>query len=68
MHKKSDCGSALDKFFRYYGAPDLMINDGSEEKSQPGTEFQKLMHKYDIKNKVPEPEHSNQNPAEGVIR
>ena len=30
IHKKSDCGSALEKFVRYYGAPDLMIHYGSK--------------------------------------
>ena len=67
-HKKSDRGSALDKFVWYYGAPDLMIHEGSKDQSQPGTEFQKSMRNYDIKNKVSEPECSNTNSAEGFIQ
>ena len=61
IHKESDCSSALDKFVQYYCAPDLIINDGLKEQSQPGTELQKLIRKYDIKNKVSEPERRNHN-------
>ena len=30
IQKQSYCGSDLDKFVKYYGAPDLMIHDGSK--------------------------------------
>ena len=67
IHKKSDCGSDLEKFVQYYGAPDFMIHDGSKVQYQPGTEFQKIMRKYDNKNKAYEPESNNHNTSKGVI-
>ena len=40
MGKKSDCHEALDKFVKYYGAPNSMIYDGAQEQVVLGTKFQ----------------------------
>ena len=45
-----------------------MIYDGSKEQNGKNTEFQRIIHKYDIPTKTSEKERSNQNPSEGVIR
>ena len=66
--KKSDCGLALDKFVREFGAPSLLIFDGSKEQTGRRTAFQAALRKYEIPQRVSEPQRHNQNPVEGVIR
>lgn len=66
--KKSNAGDALNSFVRDYGVPHTLRYDGSKEQVSPGTKFQKIIRKYDIRGKVGEPHRPNQNPAEGVIR
>lgn len=65
---KGDAYEGLDEFVRKYGAPDWLIYDGSAEQGGRKSKFQRLVRKYHINPKVTEPNRSNQNPAEGVIR
>lgn len=66
--RKADCYQALEGFVVRYGAPDLLIFDGSQEQGGRKTKFQALLRKYKITPKVTEPNRPNQNPAESVIR
>ena len=66
--KKSDCEDTLKKFVADYGAPDLMITDGSKEQTAPGSKFQATLRRYKIPTQVSGPYRPNQNPAETVIR
>ena len=68
IDKKSDCHEPLDKFIKQYGVPDCMIYDGSKEQNGKNTEFQRIIHKYDIPTKTSEKQRANQNPSECVIR
>ena len=68
INKKLDCGYALENFVRDYGALDLMIQEISKVQFQPGTDLHKVICRYDIKNRVSEPERSNQNTTKGVIQ
>ena len=45
-----------------------MIYDGSKEQNGKNTEFQCIIHKYDIPTRTSKKERSNQNSSEGVIR
>ena len=44
-----------------------MIYDGVGEQVASKTEFQKIMHKYEIKGHAAKQNQSNQNPVEGCI-
>ena len=68
MKSKGHCGDALHEFIADYGVPLKMTFDGSKEQTRPGTDFIKTIRKYDVDYHISEPERSNQNPAEGVIR
>jgi hypothetical protein len=68
IEKKSDCHEALDKFVREFGAPDILIMDGSKEQTGHNSKMQGVARKYNITKKVTEPGRPNQNPAESVIR
>jgi len=65
---KGDAGDGLNEFITDYGVPSKLTFDGSKEQTKPGTNFMKKIRKYDIDFHVSEPERSNQNAAEGVIR
>ena len=66
--KKSDCDDALKEFLRDYGAPDLMITDGSKEQTLPRTKWQARLQKNNIPSVVTPPHCPNSNPAETAIR
>ena len=66
--KKSQANETLEHFVRDYGAMDLLICDGAPEQIGRQSLFQKVLRKYDITNKVSEPQRFTQNPAEGTIR
>ena len=66
-HKK-DCGNALKQFLREYGAPDVMITDGSKEQTKPGTAFQSILRKNNVWSVNTPPHRPNYNPAETIIR
>jgi hypothetical protein len=68
MATKRLAGMALKEFITELGVPDEMTIDGSKEQNSKGTEFMKTCRKHDIRITRTEPERSNQNPAEGVIR
>jgi len=68
IHKKSDCHVALKKFIVDYGAPEVMIQDGSKEQTGPGTLFQSTLRKNNIESRQTQAHRPNQNPAETVIR
>jgi hypothetical protein len=68
MAKKASAGQALKEFISDFGVPDKMTIDGSKEQNKSGTDFVKECRKHDIQTTTTEPERSNQNPAEGVIR
>ena len=40
IDKKSNCADALSKFIRDYGAPEVMITDGSKEQTAKGSKWQ----------------------------
>ena len=65
---KDECGDALELFVKTYGAPKLLRFDGSREQCGKGSKFQKAIRKYQIRTHITEPQRSNQNPAESVIR
>jgi hypothetical protein len=68
IQRKGDAHEPLDLFVNEYGAMEILISDGAQEQVGKHSEFQAKLRKYEIKSKVSEPERSNQNPAEGVIR
>jgi hypothetical protein len=68
MNKKSQAGEALKEFINELGVPDELTIDGSKEQNMKGTLFMQTCRKHDIQVTRTEPERSNQNPAEGVIR
>ncbi len=68
MASKKDAGIALRTFIMDLGVPEHLTVDGSKEQTGKQTEFVKQCRKHDITLIRTEPERSNQNPAEGVIR
>ena len=66
--KKSDCDDALKQFIKDYGAPDVMITDGSREQTSKGSKFQATLRKNNVTSVVTQPHRPNQNPSETVIR
>mmetsp|Transcript_4573 Transcript_4573/g.7097 ORF Transcript_4573/g.7097 Transcript_4573/m.7097 type:complete len:246 (-) Transcript_4573:2838-3575(-) len=68
IHQKKDCDEALRKFITDYGAPDVMITDGSGEQTSRGTAFQARLRKNKIVSTVTQSHHPQQNPAETIIR
>ena len=68
MKSKREAGRALRSFIHDFGIPKTMSFDGSKEQTGPGTEFQKLLIHYHIKDHTSEPETPNQNRAEDSIR
>jgi hypothetical protein len=68
IKKKLDCHEGLDEFIRTYGAMEKLVYDGAPEQIGRKSNFQAVMRKYDIKGRVAEKGHSNQNPVEGCIR
>ena len=67
IQKKSDCYVALKKFIVDYGAPEVMIQDGSKEQTGPGTLFQSTLRKNNIESRQTQAHRPNQNLAETVI-
>ena len=65
INRKKGSYEGLDKFLKEYGAPDKTIYDGAGEKVRMKTEFQRIMHKYEIKGHADKPNGYNQNPVEG---
>lgn len=53
---------------REYGIPDRMKLDGSKEQCKKHINFQGTLKKYDMQTMVNEPNRSDENPFEGVIR
>ena len=37
IQNNSDCHEALDRFIKYYGAPETLFNDGTKEQVVPRT-------------------------------
>jgi hypothetical protein len=68
MARKADAGLALKSFIMEFGVPEDLTIDGSKEQNSKGTEFMKSCRRNNIQITRTEPERSNQNPAEGVIR
>ena len=68
MERKSESGAALNEFIDKWGIPLFLTVDGAKETTLKNTEFMKTVRKFGIKHHVSEPYHSNENPAEGVIR
>jgi hypothetical protein len=68
MARKADAGIALKTFITELGVPESLTIDGSKEHNSKGTEFMKKCRRNDIRVTRTEPEHPNQNPAEGVIQ
>ena len=66
--KKSNCDEALKQFIRDYGAPDVMITDGSREQTSKGSKFQATLRKNNVTPLVTQPHRPNHNPSETVIR
>ena len=65
---KAQAGEVLTQFIRDYGVPSKLKYDDTKEQLQKGTGFQTVIcKKYNIKGKVGEPYHQNQNLAEDVI-
>jgi hypothetical protein len=67
MARKADAGLALKSFIMEFGVPEDLTIDGSKEQNSNGTELMKSCRRNDIQVTRTEPEHPNQNPAEGVI-
>ena len=53
--KKNDCDEALRQFLRDYGAPDVMITDGSKEQTSKGSKFQATLRKNNVTSLVTQP-------------
>ena len=68
MSKKADTGQALKTFVMELGVLEEVTVGGSKEKKSPGTDFMKCCMTNDIFLTRTNPEITNQNPAEGVIR
>jgi uncharacterized protein len=68
MATKDLAGEGLKEFISDYGVPEFLTFDGSKEQTKPKTEFMRQIRKHNIKYHVQEPQRSNQNAAEGVIR
>ena len=68
IQKKRDCHLDLMIFAKQYGAPKLLIHDGSPQQVGIKTIFQSLIRKYDIRTHVREAYRPSQNVAEGAIR
>ena len=68
MKSKKDAGTALRTFIQDFGIPRVLAYDGAKEQVGPGTEFQKSLRAYHIKDHTSEPDTPNQNRAEAAIR
>ena len=68
MSKKSEAGESLRRFIHDYGRPERLTFDGSQEQCGRKTDFMRNVNKYSIDWHVTEPQRSNHNFAEGVIR
>ena len=53
----------LDKFLKEYSAPNKMIYDGAGGQIGSKTEFQQIIHNYNIKGRAAKPNQSNQKPV-----
>ena len=67
MDSKGKAGEALRIIFQEFSVPDKLTFDGSQENNGKQTEFMHKIRRNDIDYHVIEPEHHNNNPAEGVI-
>ena len=68
MDSKGKAGEALRIFCQDFGVPDKLTFDGSQEHNGKLTELIHQIRRNKIDYHVIEPEHHNNNPAEGVIR
>ena len=65
---KADCDQALKRFIIEYGAPDVMVTDGSPEQTGWNAKFQSTLRKNKVRSSVTNRYSPNQNPVETVIR
>ena len=65
---KADCDQALKRFIIEYGAPDVMVTDGSPEQTGRNAKFQSTLRKNKVRSSVTNRYSPNQNPVETVIR
>ena len=68
IEKKSNCADALNKFIRDYGAPEVMITDGSKEQTAKGSKWQATLRKNSIQGRITNTARPQQNPSETTIR
>ena len=68
MTSKAQAGEALGGFIDNFGIPRELVMDGSREQAGNKSAMMQRINKYDIKSKVCEPEHHNQNRAEIAVR
>jgi hypothetical protein len=68
MSKKSEAGKSLRRFIHDFGRPERLTFDGSQEQCGRKTDFMRNVNKYSIDWHVTEPQRSNHNFSEGVIR
>jgi hypothetical protein len=66
--RKADTGLALESFIMDFRVPEDLTIDGSKKQNSKGTVFMKNCRRIKIRVTRTEPERSDQNPAEGVIR
>ena len=65
---KANCNDALKQFILEYGAPEVMITDGSPEQIGKNAEFQATLRKNKVKARFTNTYSPNMNPVESVIR
>ena len=63
-----DCNDALKRFILEYGAPEVMITDGSPEQTGKNAIFQSTLRKNKIRSSITNRNWPNQNPVKSVIR
>ena len=68
IKRKANCDLALKKFILDYGAPEVVISDGSREQTGKNSQFQAILRKNKVRSVITMPHRPNQNPAETVIR
>ena len=68
MYSKGKAGKAPRIFCQEFGVPDKLTFDGSQEQNGKRPEFMHQIRTNNIDYHVINPEHHNENPAEGVIQ
>ena len=68
IKRKANRDLALKKFILDYGAPEVVISDGSREQTGKNSQFQAILRKNKVRSIITMPHRPNQNPAETVVR